>query len=474
MKKRIPKTSLNDLVEIPHERELASSSPFLRYFDLADLAHLKALKKINIIDRKQLLQFQKILKTASQMDLKMKADLGDVYSNREHYFSKKSLLLSGVLGLGRARRETNTIAFHLYCRRLILDLNESIVGLVQELCILSSSHKMTLMPDYTYLQPAVPTTLSHYLLSFVGPLLRQRLILNECYQLVNIFPGGIGSTNGSRVSIDRTSLALSLGFRKPVTHTRDAIWQSDLITSIYGPLTALSLTLNRMSNDLLFFASPSNGFVSIAEKFSRKSVIMPQKKNPYHLSYLRGQLGSVLGKMTANIMQNATPTLQCDNRMFAYGDLPETIASVSKSIQLMEIILNSSKFKKENMAAALDRTFLLSTDFAEMLVNKYKINYRTAHEAIRQVIQSNSEGELGIDFIRSTLKTLNLPVKDARFFKMTYKNSVIEKKQEGGVSPLSVQKMIIQFDKEAKSIRKEIRSEKIRNLKAEKKLWQNT
>ena len=106
----------------------------------------------------------------------------------------------------------------------------------------AEEHRATLFPDYTYLQPAQPTTFGHYLLSFIYPGLRDLTRMRAAFEHVNQSPAGSGSVNGSRLPLDRAGLAELLGFDAVIPHTRDAMWQAD------GPIEIGALTARRSSS----------------------------------------------------------------------------------------------------------------------------------------------------------------------------------------------------------------------------------
>jgi argininosuccinate lyase len=182
---------------------------------------------------------------------------------------------------------------------------------------LAEQHTATILPDFTYLQHAQPTSLAHYLLAFVLPILRDFARLQACFQRVNQCSGGIGSVNGSRLPFKRERLAELLGFDGAITHTRDAMWQADMPVEIMADVVAAVINLDRLGEDLQMWATQEFDLVELADGYCRESVIMPQKKNPYSLAFVRGAAGVLIGQLTA--MSNVGRTLsgQPDSRIFA-------------------------------------------------------------------------------------------------------------------------------------------------------------
>ena len=243
------------------------------------------------------------------------------------------------------------------------------------------------MPDYTYLQQAQPTTFAHYLLTFVYPLRRDFVRLRDAFTLVNQSPAGIGATNGSRLPIQRERLALLLGFDAVITHTRDAMWQVDLPLQVTGAAAALMLDLDKLAEDLQIFNSTEFGFVELADAYARASIIMPQKKNPYPLNFVRGAAASLLGRLTESFAIAQTPSAQIDNRIFAHGAVPRALDLAARSTALMAGVCSTLLVRPEVMARWVEAGFTQATDLAETLVQECGIDQRTAHQIVGSLVR---------------------------------------------------------------------------------------
>ena len=183
-----------------------------------------------------------------------------------------------LAGRRSARREALTTAYHLALCDELLGLGEALATAAETLSSMSLRHKGSLMPDYTYLQAAQPTTFGHYLQSFAWPMLRDLDRLRGLRGRVDQCPAGIGSSNGS-VTNNRRGLADRLGFRQPVRHARDAMWQADLAVEACAVATTATMNLDRLAEDLMIFATAEFGFVTLADRHAgparscRKSAI---------------------------------------------------------------------------------------------------------------------------------------------------------------------------------------------------------
>ncbi len=182
---------------------------------LADLAHAVMLVEIGLIPPEigaKLLAVLLELHAIPAAEFPFDPARGDAYNNREYVLRQQAPEVAGWLQVGRPRREVTTIAYLLVLRERLLALTAALLDLMTALLNLAEAHLHTLMPDYTYLQTAHPTTLAHYLLTFAQPMTRDLDRLHDVFERTNLSPAGSGSTNGSRLPLDRARLAEALGF----------------------------------------------------------------------------------------------------------------------------------------------------------------------------------------------------------------------------------------------------------------------
>ncbi len=199
-----------ELMQSAFRLELADAPILWRGLSLADLAHIVMLRETKIVPAAasgRLLRLLLELHALPLDEFPLNPALEDVYSNREAWLRKRDEDAAGWMGAGRPRREPATIAGRIAIRERLLSLSEALTTFIQTLLVCAETHATTSMPDYTYLQHAQPTSLGHYLLSFVYPLVRDLDRLQACYARTNQSPAGIGSINGSRLPVDRRRLA---------------------------------------------------------------------------------------------------------------------------------------------------------------------------------------------------------------------------------------------------------------------------
>ena len=195
-----------ELVEAGYALELGDAPLLHRGIGLADLAHVLVLGEQGVIppeDERELLRALLELLDADVAEFVGDARYGDLANARERAVEQRIGQAAGWLNAGRPRREAGRIAFRLALREGVLELAAAVVRHGGALVELAARERDTLILDYTYLQPAQPTTVGHWVLSFAYPALRDAERLHGDLAWVNRSPGGAGGVNGSRFPLDR-------------------------------------------------------------------------------------------------------------------------------------------------------------------------------------------------------------------------------------------------------------------------------
>ena len=369
----------------------------------ADLAHTRELVTAGVIDRAtgaRLLRALLEVHGLDHRDVTLDPAVGDLYNNRDKLLRERFGSDIGRLHTGRARREATTLAWHLRVRAMLVEALQAVAELCGVLVEVAAAHRSTLVPDFTYLQHAHPTTLGHYLLGFAYPVARSIERFEAVLALINRSPAGAGSVNGSRFPIDRVRLAQSLEFDGVVTHTRDAMWAPDLAMTAMAEVVTAMTTVDRVAEELQLWATEEFGFITLADRHCRTSVIMPQKKNPYAPAMIRGHARALLGDYVAVAATNMTPSGQPDNRVTSYERVPIGLHRLTDSSALLAEVLAETQFHTERMAQQAASGFAYATDVCDYLVVETGVDNRSAHRvvglAVRQALE-RGDATIGAD-----------------------------------------------------------------------------
>jgi argininosuccinate lyase len=364
-----------------------------RGYNLADMAHVLDLAERRIIPERAQHALLTLLLEAyrtNAADFPYDPAFGEPYNSRERFFIERLGDTAGWLHAGRPRREAARIALRLHLRSQIGQLGLEVSRFVQETASQSAQHMQTLMADQTYLQKAQPSTFGHYLLSFAQPALRDaRRLLDELSE-INASPGGAGCVNGTRLQHDRTALARSLGFDSVISHTRDAMWRVDDLIAVLAIGASLISNQSKLAEDLEIFSSSEFNFVDLDDGYSRSSVLMPQKRNPYALSIVRGASGVLIGRLTGFLAVTKSPSARSDNFIFAYGEVPRALDLALRVTALMSGVVRTLQVNPDRMREELIKGYAQSTDLAEHLTQIRGVDYRTAYFVVGDVVRAAS------------------------------------------------------------------------------------
>lgn len=355
----------------------------------ADLAHVLMLLEEGIIPAEAgaaLLDALVALHDAGLAALPLDARWGDLYNNRDAELQRRLGAKAGWLHAGRARREALTVGWLIHLRAASRELLRATVGLVTAIADLAERHAGALMPDFTYLQHAHPTTLGHFLLGFAYPVWRDAARLAREIDAADHSPAGSASTNGSRLPLNRERLRELLGFGGMTVHTRDAMWRSDIPINLMAVVVSLTTTADRLAEELQIWATAEFGFVTLADAHCRTSVIMPHKRNPYALTFIRGTARDLDGKLVSVVTTNQTPSGQIDNRNAAYEIVPQSLAAARDAVVLLAEVLAQATFQTARMRDAADAGCTYGTELTDLLMLREGIDSRTAHEIVGAVV----------------------------------------------------------------------------------------
>jgi len=391
---RLEASAAEALIASAYRHDCADADILLPGLHDADLAHAIALIEAGVIPSavaKSLMRGLIEVGNIPTKDFPVRPELGDVYNSKEAVLKAKLGDVAGWIHAGRARREAVNIAYLLAVRSRVLSLMDAHGSMALAALNTAEENIHTLMPDFTYLQHAHPTSFGHYLLTFVYPILRDMERLQHAFGVFNASVAGSGSVNGSRLPIDRARLSELLGCDSVATHTRDAMWQPDIPIELMAAITALLVNIDRLAEELQIWFTAEFDFAGFSDDLARASIIMPQKKNPYGLAYIRGLTGSMLGKTASFAAVGKTYSGNPDSRVFIYGELPRALDRTTEAVVLFHSILRGLTLNKDVMDRRASEGFPQATDLAELIMTHCKLDYRTAHQIVGKIVRSTLE-----------------------------------------------------------------------------------
>ncbi len=372
-----------------------ADAPFLHGgLNLADIAHVLDLLRRDIVPAPAARDLLRLLLEVQRMaveDFPYSPEFGEPYNSRERFFVQRLGKTAGWLHAGRPRREAARIALRIHVREQLLELVDEVLRFARDTTSLAARHVDTVMPDQTYLQQAQPSTFGHYVLSFVYPALRDAHRLLDEFDDINRSPAGAGCVNGTRLLDDRTFVAAALGFDEVIEHTRDAMWQIDGLIHVLASAASLLSTQSKLAEDLEIWSSSEFDFVDLADAYTRSSILMPQKRNPYSLSIVRGASGVLIGRLTGFLAVAKSPSARSDNLIFAYGEVPRALDLAIRVTRLMTGVMRTLEVNVDQMARGLDDGYTQATDLSEFIVQYCGVDYRSAYDVVGRTVREASQ-----------------------------------------------------------------------------------
>ncbi|MCQ9369305.1 argininosuccinate lyase [Brevibacterium sp. 50QC2O2] len=369
--------------------KLSKSTQFdwrLADYDIAgSRAHARVLASAGLLDETELAGM-----LAALDELQARVDSGDFVAQESdedvHSALERGLLeiagaeLGGKLRAGRSRNDQIATLGRMYLRDHARSLAGLVLDVTEALLEQAAAHPEAAMPGRTHLQHAQPILLAHQLLAHVWPLLRDVDRLTDFDRRAAVSPYGSGALAGSSLGLDPQAVAAELGFADSVENSIDGTASRDVFAEFLFDLAMLGVDLSRLSEEVILWATKEFGFVTLDDRFSTGSSIMPQKKNPDVAELTRGKSGRIIGDLTGLLT-----TLK--GLPLAYNrDLQEDKEPVFDAVDTLELLLPAFggmvatlTFNTERMEYLAPRGFALATDIAEWLVRQ-GVPFRVAHE----------------------------------------------------------------------------------------------
>jgi len=347
---------------------------------LVDRAHLVMLKERGLIAPEE---FSEIAAGLDGIEEESLGEGEDVHEAIEAELIARIGAVGGRMHTGRSRNDEVATCIRIVLREEVIGLMAEVDGLAKALVERAAENSEAIIPGFTHLQHAQPTTLAHHLLAHADPLLRDFERLRESYQRINRSPLGAAAFASTGFDIDRNRTAELLGFDGLVENSMDAVSTRDFLIEALSDSAILMANLSRLAEELILWSSSEFGYVELENLFTSTSSIMPQKKNPDTAELVRGKTGSVMGSLVAALaIVKALPMSYNRDLQEATPNLWRGIATTRGAVRIMAGAVSSAEFKTDRLDAAAGLGFSTATELADSLVRKTKIPFRTAHQIV--------------------------------------------------------------------------------------------
>lgn len=288
---------------------------------------------------------------------------------------------AGKLHTARSRNDQVALDMRLYTRRAGGDRIDQLHAYALALAKIAESHSETVVPSYTHLQQAQPTTLGHHLLAYAWMAVRDADRFTGVRTRIDVSPLGAGASAGTSLPIDTNATAGELGMAGVFENSLDAVGSRDHLAEYVFCCAQAMVNLSRLAEEVILWATPEFGRAKLGDSVSTGSSALPHKRNPDIAELIRGRAARVSGLITSIMtLQKGLPLaynrdLQEDKRLVFEAD--DTLAD---SLAAMVELLGQTEFLSVDPSVAT-----ASLDLAEALVAR-SIPFREAHEAVGRLV----------------------------------------------------------------------------------------
>ena len=346
------------------------------------------------------------------------ADYEDIHSFIEGTLTERIGDAGKRLHTGRSRNDQVALDMKLYIRDEIDETSALLTTLLTEILKIMEENTDTVMPGFTHLQKAQPTTLAHHFGAYFEMFLRDRSRMSDCRKRLNLCPLGAGAFAGTTYPLDREETARLLDFDGPTRNSMDSVSDRDYLIEYLSDLAMTAMHLSRLSEEIIIWNTNEYRFVEIADTYSTGSSIMPQKKNPDIAELIRGKTGRIYGALTGllTVMKGLPLAYNKDMQEDKEGAF-DAIDTALSCIRLMTGMLSAMKFNHARMEDSAKGGFTNATDAADYLVGK-GVPFRDAHGIVGQLVllciaKNKALDDLTLDEFREISPVFSEDVYDA-------------------------------------------------------------
>ena len=420
---------------------------------MGSLAHIEMLSKQKIIAPRIKNKISKGLKKIEKEILQNKFLFNKKHEDIHMNIEKRLFQLigddAGFVHTARSRNDQVITDFKLWTKSSTKKIDKKLNGLIKTILKVAKNNIQTIMPGFTHLKNAQPISLAHYLLAYLEMFQRDKKRFFNNLENLNENPLGVAALSGTSFNIDRFYTTKKLGFKKPTNNSIDTVADRDFVLDFLYAVSVCSLHISRIAEELIIWNSDGFNLITLSDKVVTGSSIMPQKKNPDPLEYLRGKAGGTFGNLFSMLtILKGLPLsyfkdLQDDKEIvFRSFDI------LNNSISILDEVLNNFKPNKTKMLTLASKGFVTATDLADHLVRHHNKSFRKAYQittsivnyAEREKIKLNELSLKDLQKIEPSLKSNVLNIFDL-------KNSINSKKSFGGTSFNNIKKMIVKYKK---------------------------
>ena len=418
------------------------------------IAHVEMLFKQKIISfkikNKIIYGLNKIEKEISNKKFEFNKKYEDIHMNIEKRLFQIIGDEAGYVHTARSRNDQVITDFKIWIRSATKEINFAIDKVIKSTLKLAEKNVETIMPGFTHLKNAQAISFAHYLMAYVEMFNRDKKRFINNLESLDESPLGVAALAGTSFNIDRNYTSKKLGFKRPTSNSIDTVSDRDFVLDFLYSVSVCSMHISRIAEELIIWNSDGFNLINLSDKVVTGSSIMPQKKNPDLLEYLRGKVGSSYGNLFSML------TILKGLPLSYFKDLQDDKEIVFRSndtlvncLKIFDEILKNSSANKKRMLELANSGYITATDLADYLVKNHSMSFRKAYQKTAAVVnlaekKKKKLNELSLEELKKIEPKLNDDV--LKVFDL--KNSINSKKSYGGTSFDNIKKMIMKYKKQ--------------------------
>ena len=356
---------------------------------------------------------------------------------------------AGFIHTARSRNDQVITDFKIWLKKSTYEITKTLNALISTILKVADKNIKTVMPGFTHLKNAQPISFAHYMMAYVEMFKRDKKRFKNNLDALNENPLGVAALSGTSFNIDRNFTTKKLNFSKPTDNSIDTVSDRDFVLDFLYACSACSIHISRIAEEFIIWNSDAYNLIHLNDKIVTGSSIMPQKKNPDPLEYLRGKTGSSFGNLFSML------TILKGLPLSYFKDLQDDKELVFKSydqlkisLSLLNDIFKNFSVNKKEMLSLANKGYLTATDLADYMVRELNYPFRKSYLQTAKIINfaernGKSLSDLTINEINKVEPKLKSDV--LKIFDLNY--SVNSKTSHGGTSFGNIKKMIRRYKK---------------------------
>jgi argininosuccinate lyase len=373
--------------------------------------------------------------------------LEDIHMNVEARLKEIVGEPAGRLHTARSRNDQVATDFKLWTRDQMDAAVQGLEALIGALLDQADAGADWVMPGFTHLQTAQPVTWGHHMMAYVEMLGRDVTRFKDARKRMNENPLGSAALAGTGFPIDRHMTSEALGFDCPTANSLDAVADRDFALEFLSCASITAMHLSRFAEELVIWSSSQFRFVTLSDRFSTGSSIMPQKKNPDAAELIRAKVGRIMGAMVALFtVMKGLPLAYSKDMQEDKEQVFDAADNLMLALAAMTGMVSDMTANVDSLRSAAASGFSTATDLADWLVREAGLPFREAHHVTGALVAlAESKGCDLPDLSLDEMKTAHSAITDGVFTVLTVENSVASRTSYGGTAPVQVRAQIARW-----------------------------